>query len=125
MRWGELEEEDDSEDLDFVMVDQPELMLESAREILTDQDHHNATTRARKLANAGLRKQAVVLRSWLKFENAMRKDVGSRLIMVSTEEILIDQPMAPGGNPEEPKAAGDGNIVMICRNCSERGHLLD
>jgi hypothetical protein len=35
-------------------------------------------------------------RSWHKFGDALREDIGSRLTMVSTEEILLERPRAPG-----------------------------
>ena len=54
------------------------------------------TTRTRKLANARLSKQAIERRSWPKFGDAVHKDVGARLTMVSTEEILLERPRALG-----------------------------
>ncbi|RVW19437.1 Eukaryotic translation initiation factor 3 subunit G [Vitis vinifera] len=57
------------------------------------------TTRVRKLANARLSKRAVERRSWPKFGDAIHEDVGSRLTMVSTEEILIERPRAHGAYP--------------------------
>jgi translation initiation factor 3 subunit G len=54
------------------------------------------TTRVRKLAKARLSKRAVERRNWPKFGDAVHEDVGSRLTMVSTEEILLERPRAPG-----------------------------
>ena len=54
------------------------------------------TTRTRKLANARLSKQAIERRSWPKFGDAVHKDVGARLTMVSIKEILLGCPRAPG-----------------------------
>ncbi|KAI4297662.1 hypothetical protein L6164_037544 [Bauhinia variegata] len=50
--------------------------------------------------------------------------------MVSTEEILLERPRAPGSKAEEPKAAGDplaqfqkggGAVLMVCRTCGKKG----
>ncbi|XAR66240.1 hypothetical protein NMG60_11012396 [Bertholletia excelsa] len=49
--------------------------------------------------------------------------------MVSTEEILLERPCAPGSKQEETKAAGDslaqlgkgGALLMVCRTCGKKG----
>ncbi|KAI4384498.1 hypothetical protein MLD38_002646 [Melastoma candidum] len=86
-------------------------------------------TRVRKLAKARLSKSAVERRSWPKFGDAVHEDVGSRLTMVSTEEIVLERPRAHGSKPEESTAAGDplaqvgkkGAVLMVCRTCGKKG----
>ncbi|CBI31616.3 unnamed protein product, partial [Vitis vinifera] len=49
--------------------------------------------------------------------------------MVSTEEILLERPRAPGTKAEETKIAGDslaqlgkgGAVLMVCRTCGKKG----
>lgn len=53
-------------------------------------------TRVRKLASARLNKRAMERRNWTKFGDAANEDAGSHLTMVSTEEILLERPRAPG-----------------------------
>ncbi|KAA8543825.1 hypothetical protein F0562_021998 [Nyssa sinensis] len=77
----------------------------------------------------GLSKRAIERRSWPKFGDAVHEDVGSRLTMVSTEEILLERPRAPGTKAEETKVAGDplsqmakgGAVLMVCRTCGKKG----
>ncbi|KAL5580917.1 hypothetical protein UlMin_013359 [Ulmus minor] len=137
LRWGELEE-DDGEDLDFLLpprqvIGPDENGIKKVIEYRFNEDGNKVkfttTTRIRKLANARLSKRAVERRSWPKFGDAVHEDVGSRLTMVSTEEILLERPRAPGSKPEEPKVAGDsftqlgkaGAVLMICRTCGKKG----
>ena len=54
------------------------------------------TTCTSKLANARLSKHAIERQSWPKFGDGVHKDVGARLTMVSTKEILLKRPRAPG-----------------------------
>lgn len=84
LRWGDLE--DDGEDFNFPF-----------------QIKTTATTPSGKLSNAPLSKRAVERRSWSKFGDAVHEDVGSRLTMVSTEEILFERPRAPGKLAAAPK----------------------
>ncbi|KAF9600857.1 hypothetical protein IFM89_013453 [Coptis chinensis] len=89
------------------------------------------TVHTRKLAKARLSKAAIQRRSWDKFGEAANKDeIGSRLTMVSTEEIILERPRAPGSKPDEGKIAGDpmsnlgkggGAVLMVCRTCGKRG----
>uniref|UniRef100_A0A5B7AJ81 Eukaryotic translation initiation factor 3 subunit G n=1 Tax=Davidia involucrata TaxID=16924 RepID=A0A5B7AJ81_DAVIN len=137
VRWGELEE-DDGEDLDFLLpprqVTGPdENGIKRVIEYKFNDDGNKikitTTTRVRKLAKARLSKRAVERRSWPKFGDAVHEDVGSRLTMVSTEEILLERPRAPGSKQEETKAAGDslaqlgkgGAVLMVCRTCGKKG----
>ncbi|XVF46591.1 hypothetical protein PTKIN_Ptkin03bG0039400 [Pterospermum kingtungense] len=137
LRWGELEE-DDAEDLDFLLppkqvIGPDENGIKKVIEYKFNDEGNKVkittTTRVRKLANARLSKQAVERRSWPKFGDAVREDVGARLTMVSTEEILLERPRAPGSKVEETKAAGDplaqlgkgGAVLMVCRTCGKKG----
>lgn len=104
LRWGELEE-DDGEDLDFLLppkqvIGPDENGIKKVVEYKFNEEGNKVkittTTRIRKLANARLSKRAVERRSWSKFGDAVHEDVGSRLTMVSTEEILLERPRAPG-----------------------------
>lgn len=106
VRWGELEE-DDGEDLDFLLpprqvIGPDENGIKKVIEYKFNDDGNKVkittTTRVRKLAKARLSKRAVERRSWPKFGDAVHVDVGARLTMVSTEEILLERPRAPGSS---------------------------
>ncbi|KAE9613411.1 putative transcription factor interactor and regulator CCHC(Zn) family [Lupinus albus] len=134
--WGELEE-DDGEDLDFLLppkqvIGPDQNGIKKVIEYKFNDEGNKVkittTTRTRKLANARLSKRAVERRSWPKFGDAIHEDVGSRLTMVSTEEILLERPKPLGSKNEEPKAAGDplaqfqkGAVLMVCRTCGKKG----
>jgi translation initiation factor 3 subunit G len=137
VRWGELEE-DDGEDFDFLLpprqvIGPDENGIKKVIEYKFNDDGNKVkittTTRVRKLAKARLSKRAVERRSWPKFGDAVHVDVGARLTMVSTEEILLERPRAPGTKAEESKAAGDslaqlgkgGAVLMVCRTCGKKG----
>jgi hypothetical protein len=107
IRWGELDE-DDGGDLDFllpprVVVGPDENGLKKVIEYRFDDDGNKVkvttTTRVRKLAKARLSRSAIERRQWPKFGDALKEDAGSRLTMVSTEEILLERPRAPGIDP--------------------------
>ncbi|KAK4364831.1 hypothetical protein RND71_016189 [Anisodus tanguticus] len=136
IRWGELE--DDAEDLDFLLPPKQILGPDSngVKKIVEYKFNEEGnkvkittTTRIRKLANARLSKRAVERRSWPKFGDAVHEDVGARLTMVSTEEIILERPRAPGSNKDEAKASGDslaqigkaGAVLMVCRTCGKKG----
>ncbi|KAK4797940.1 hypothetical protein SAY86_030266 [Trapa natans] len=136
LRWGELE--DDGEDLDFLLpprqvIGPDENGVKRVVEYKFGDDGNKikitTTTRVRKLAKARLSKSAVERRNWAKFGDAVHEDVGSRLTMVSTEEILLERPRAPGTKADESKIAGDnlaqlgkgGAVLMVCRTCGKRG----
>ncbi|XP_059430903.1 uncharacterized protein LOC132164413 [Corylus avellana] len=136
LRWGELEE-DDAEDLDFLLpprqvIGPDENGIKKVVEYRFNDEGNKVkittTTRTRKLANARLSKRAIERRSWPKFGDAVHEDVGSRLTMVSTEEILLERPRAPGSKQEEQKVGGDlaqlgkgGATLMLCRTCGKKG----
>lgn len=136
LRWGELDE-DDGEDLDFLLPPRQVIGpdnngIKKVIEYKFNDDGHKVkittTTRVRKLAKARFSKRAIERRAWAKFGDAVHEDVGSRLTMVSTEEILLERPRAPGSKGEE-KAAGDalgqlgkgGAVLMVCRTCGKKG----
>ncbi|RCV34971.1 hypothetical protein SETIT_7G201400v2, partial [Setaria italica] len=89
------------------------------------------TTRTRSLARTRLSRSAVERRAWTKFGDAVKRDdAGSRLTMVSTEEVLLERPLAPGKQAEEPSTPGDplsmesmrgGALLMLCRICKKKG----
>lgn len=137
LRWSELDEED-GEDLDFLLppkqvIGPDENGVKKVIEYKFNDEGNKVkittTTRVRKLANARLSKRALERRNWAKFGDAVREDVGSRLTMVSTEEILLERPRAPGSKPEETKTAGEslaqlgkgGAVLMVCRTCGKKG----
>lgn len=108
VRWGELEEEEDGEDYAYLLP--PRQIIGPDHNGLKKVIEHKfndegnkvkitSTIRVRKLANARLSKRAVERRSWPKFGDAVHEDVGARLTMVSTEEILLERPRAPGTFP--------------------------
>ncbi|GAU12800.1 hypothetical protein TSUD_72860 [Trifolium subterraneum] len=134
LRWGELEE-DDGEDLDFLLpprqvIGPDENGIKRVIEYKFDDDGNKVkittTTRTRKLANARLSKRAIERRSWPKFGDAVQEDVGARLTMVSTEEIVLERPKAIGANKEDsniidPLAQQKGAVLMVCRTCGKKG----
>ncbi|XP_008801634.1 eukaryotic translation initiation factor 3 subunit G-like [Phoenix dactylifera] len=137
LRWGELDE-DDGGDLDFllpprVVLGPDENGIKKTIEYRFDDEGNKVkvttTTRVRKLARARLSKRALERRSWPKFGDAAHEDTGSHLTMVSTEEIVLERPRAPGSKAEETKAAGDplaaigkaGAVLMVCRTCGKKG----
>ncbi|CAI9296228.1 unnamed protein product [Lactuca saligna] len=61
-RWGELEEEANGGDYDYLLPP---------------------------------KQRAMERRSWPKFGDAVQEDVGAKLTMVSTEEIIFERPRAP------------------------------
>jgi translation initiation factor 3 subunit G len=104
IRWGELEEDDEG-DLDFLLpprvVSGPdENGFKKVVEYRFDDKGNKVkvtrTFRVRKIARARLSKSAIERRSWPKFGDAVQEDVGARLTMVSTEEIVLERPRAPG-----------------------------
>ncbi|KAL3633472.1 hypothetical protein CASFOL_022234 [Castilleja foliolosa] len=137
VRWGELEE-DDGEDYDYLLPPKQVIgpdengikkVVEYKFNDAGDKVKVTTTTRIRKLANARLSKRAVERRSWPKFGDAVQEDVGARLTMVSTEEILLERPRAPGTKQDDSKAGGDplaqmtkgGAVLMLCRTCGKKG----
>ncbi|KAG2272295.1 hypothetical protein Bca52824_066850 [Brassica carinata] len=132
-RWGEMDEDDD---LDFLLppkqvIGPDENGLKTVIEYkFNDQGNKVKVTtksRVRKLASARLNKRAMERRSWPKFGDAANEDAGSNLTMVSTEEIVLERPRAPGTKAEESK--GDslsqlgkpGAVLMVCRICHKKG----
>ncbi|XP_068668573.1 uncharacterized protein [Aristolochia californica] len=137
LRWGELDE-DDGDDLDYLLpprqvIGPDESGVKKVIEYKFDDDGNKVkiitTSRTRKLAKARLSKRAVERRAWPKFGDAAHEDSSSRLTMVSTEEILLERPRAPGSKSDEttidPLAtlgkAGAGAVLMVCRICLKKG----
>lgn len=135
IRWGELDE-DDGEDLDFLLpprvVEGPdENGIKKTVEYKFNENGEKVkvttVTRVRKLARARLSKSAIERRSWAKFGDAAHEDAGSRLTMVSTEEIVLERPRAAGAKADEQKTTGDlsqinkGAVLMVCRTCGKKG----
>ena len=79
LRWGDIDE-DDGESLDSLLP---------PREIIGPDE--NGVKKVTSLI-----KRAFERRAWSKFGDAVDEDVSARLTMVSTEEILLERPRAPG-----------------------------
>ncbi|PWA99498.1 eukaryotic translation initiation factor 3G1 [Artemisia annua] len=134
LRWGELDD-DDGEGLEFLLpprqVIGPDANgIKKVIEYKFNEDGNKVkvttTTRVRKLAKARFSKRAMERRGWAKFGDAVHEDVGARLTMVSTEEILLERPRAPGSKGEEkttgdPLQLGKGAVLMVCRTCGKKG----
>ncbi|CAM8897804.1 unnamed protein product [Rhodiola kirilowii] len=137
VRWSELEE-DGGDDLDFLItpcqvIGLDENGIKKMIEYKLDDEGNKVkittTTRVRKLANARLSKRAVERRLWDKFGDAVQEDVGAKLTMVSTEEIMLERPSAPGSKADENRGSGDslaqlrkgGAFLMVCRTCGKKG----
>ncbi|KFK38503.1 hypothetical protein AALP_AA3G121500 [Arabis alpina] len=133
-RWGEMDEDDD---LDFLLppkqvIGPDETGLKTVIEYKFNDEGNKVKittrTRVRKLASARLNKRAMERRSWAKFGDAVNEEAGSHLTMVSTEEILLERPKAPGAKTDETKP-GDlsqlggkgGAVLMVCRICHKKG----
>uniref|UniRef100_A0A1J3CIB6 Eukaryotic translation initiation factor 3 subunit G n=1 Tax=Noccaea caerulescens TaxID=107243 RepID=A0A1J3CIB6_NOCCA len=133
-RWGEMEEDDD---LDFLLppkqvIGPDDSGLKTVIEYRFNDEGNKVkvTTRyrIRKLASARLSKHAKERRNWPKFGDAANEEAGSHLTMVSTEEILMERPRAPGTKADEAKTAADGlskvnagAMLMVCRTCHKKG----
>ncbi|KAF8651873.1 hypothetical protein HU200_063121 [Digitaria exilis] len=139
-QWSELA--DDDGDLGLLLLPKRVVLGPDASGLRTvieyrfeDDDDGNevkvtTTTRTRSLARARLSRSAVERRSWTRFGDAVKVgDDGSRLTMVSTEEVLLERPRAPGKQAEEPTTSGDplsmassgGALLMVCRVCKTKG----
>lgn len=110
LQWGELEDEDSEEDLTFLLPpkqvigpDKNGIKKVIEYKIKEDGTKVKITTniQVRKIV---VNKRVVERRSWAKFGDALplNKDagdrgvVGDKLTMVSTEEIVLERPRAPG-----------------------------
>ncbi|XP_058215214.1 uncharacterized protein LOC131326442 [Rhododendron vialii] len=139
LRWSEVEEEDDSATVDLRFLLPPPRVTgpdkngikKVAEYTLNEQGHRvrvTTTTRVRKVASARVSKRAVERRGWAKFGDAVDEDVGSRLTMVSREEIVLERRRDSGEKAEEAKSSGDslaqlgkGAALMVCRSCGMKG----
>ncbi|CAN6240514.1 unnamed protein product [Urochloa humidicola] len=129
-QWGELE--DDDGDLSLLLPPRVVLgpdasgLLKAIEYRFDDEGNKvkvTTTTRTRSLARTRLSRSAVERRSWAKFGDAVKgDDGGSRLTMVSTEEVRFERPRAPGKQTEEPTISGrGGTLLMLCRTCGKKG----
>jgi len=110
-QWGELADDDGASDLGLVLLLPPRVVvgpdaggLRTVIEYRFDDEGNKVkvvtTTRTCSLlARARLSRSAVERRSWAKFGDAVKgDDAGSRLTMVSTEEVLLERPRARGSS---------------------------
>ncbi|XP_066347028.1 eukaryotic translation initiation factor 3 subunit G-like [Miscanthus floridulus] len=107
-QWGELADDDGASDLGLLLLLPPRVVvgpdaggLRKVIEYRFDDEGNKVkvvtTTRTCSLARARLSRSAVERRSWAKFGDAVKgDDAGSRLTMVSTEEVLLERPRARG-----------------------------
>jgi translation initiation factor 3 subunit G len=107
-RWGELADDEGDLDLDLDLLLPPRVVLgPDAAGLLKVIEYRfddegnkvkvTTTTRSRSLARTRLSRSAVERRAWTKFGDAVNgDDAGSRLTMVSTEEVLLERPLAAG-----------------------------
>ncbi|XP_071719573.1 uncharacterized protein [Rutidosis leptorrhynchoides] len=130
-RWGEIEEEEEC-DYDFLLppkqvIGPDEHGFKKVIEYkFNDKGNRVKLTtkfRVRKVANT---QPAVERRSWLKFGDAVHEDVGARLTMMSTEEIIFERPRAPGTKAEDTNGSVDplGQMSkggVVCRTCRRKG----
>jgi translation initiation factor 3 subunit G len=109
-QWGELADDDGASDLGLLLLP-PRVVVEpdagGLRRVIEyrfDGEGNKVkvvtTTRTCSLlARARLSRSAVERRSWAKFGDAIKgDDAGSRLTMVSTEEVLLERPRARGSS---------------------------
>ncbi|CAL5025933.1 unnamed protein product [Urochloa decumbens] len=129
-QWGELEDNDGDLSLLLpprVVVGPDDGGLLKVIEYRFDDEGNKVkvttTTRTRSLARTRLSRSAVERRSWTKFGDTVKgDDCGSRLTMVSTEEVLLERPRATGKQAEEPTISGrGGTLLMLCRICGKKG----
>ncbi|WVZ73351.1 hypothetical protein U9M48_021667 [Paspalum notatum var. saurae] len=87
------------------------------------------TTRVRTVRRS---KRAIERRAWAKFGDAATEVAGSRLTMVSTEEIILDRTSrdSSSSGSKNDEASNDsltktnkdgGGFLMVCRTCGKKG----
>ncbi|KAG0535210.1 hypothetical protein BDA96_04G346800 [Sorghum bicolor] len=140
-RWGDLLD-DDGGDFDLgVLLPPPVVVGPDANGLKKVIEYHiddegnkvkvTTTTRVRKVRRS---RRAIERRSWPKFGDAAKEAAGSRLTMVSTEEIFFDRTRAASGNTGDgagPSTSADslakgndkpgGGLLMVCRTCGKKG----
>jgi translation initiation factor 3 subunit G len=101
-RWGDLLDDDDDLDLG-VLLPPPVVVGPDAKGIKTvieyridDEGNKVKVTTTKQVRTVRRSKNAIERRSWSKFGDAAKEAAGSRLTMVSTEEILLDRTGASG-----------------------------
>ena len=105
LRWEELDDDNDGEDLDFLLPPQQVIGpdkngIKKVIKYRFNEDGNmvkiTTITRIRRVAGARLSKRALEGRSWPKFGDAVNDEVGSGLTIVSTEEVIFERRRAPG-----------------------------
>lgn len=87
---------------------------------INEQGHRvsvTTTTRVRELASARVSKRAVERRGWAKFGDAVDEDIGSRLTMVSREEIVLERRRESGNSPLFI-------FIALLHNYMRLGHII-
>ncbi|CAO2040411.1 unnamed protein product [Urochloa humidicola] len=134
-RWGDLLDDDD---LDLgVLLPPPVVVGPDAKGIkkvieyrIDDDGNKVRVTTTKRVRTVRRSKNAIERRSWAKFGDAAKEAAGSRLTMVSTEEIHFDRTNASGSKAEELSSKADslvkgsdkgGGLLMVCRTCGKKG----
>ncbi|CAL4885691.1 unnamed protein product [Urochloa decumbens] len=134
-RWGDLLDDDD---LDLgVLLPPPVVVGPDAKGIkkvieyrIDAEGNKVRVTTTKQVRTVRRSKNATERRSWAKFGDAAKEAAGSRLTMVSTEEILFDRTNASGSKAEELSSKADslvkgsdkgGGLLMVCRTCGKKG----
>ncbi|XVF08154.1 hypothetical protein REPUB_Repub06bG0201600 [Reevesia pubescens] len=85
-----------------------------------------STFRVRKVK---MSKRAIERRSWAKFGDATNVEVGTKITIVSAEEIFFERSRIKEREVDEKKAGEDalgqlgsrGNFLMLCSTCGKKG----
>jgi len=124
-RWGDLLD-DDGGDFDLsVLLPPPVVVGPDANGMKKVIEYHideegnkvkvTTTTRVRKVRRS---RRAIERRSWPKFGDAAKEAAGSRLTMVSTEEIFFDRTRASGHYCSMIPLKLNCSMVPLKLNCS-------
>ncbi|KAL5709466.1 hypothetical protein ACHQM5_020150 [Ranunculus cassubicifolius] len=128
-QWADIGEDDNGEDLPPSLTIGPdENGIKKIVEFKVNDKGQmvrvTTTTKLQKVAKARISKHAVERRSWSKFGDAAHEDVGSRLTVVSNEEIWIERPGMQVDDTIKAKETlidpGKGTL-MTCRVCGKKG----
>jgi len=121
-RWGDLLDDDD---LDLgVLLPPPVVVGPDAKGIkkvieyrIDAEGNKVKVTTTKQVRTVRRSKNAIERRSWSKFGDAAKEAAGSRLTMVSTEEILLDRTGASGRRRFIPLyifLSSDESALFIC-----------
>ena len=124
-RWGDLLD-DDGGDFDLAVLLPPPVVvgpdangMKKVIEYHIDEEGNKVkvttTTRVRKVRRS---RRAIERRSWPKFGDAAKEAAGSRLTMVSTEEIFFDRTRASGHYCSMIPLKLNCSMVPLKLNCS-------